>query len=121
MGEAWRRGEWLGGRGGGHSDPTAASAGYRMARAERLESERAELAEIVAEARMLAEGIRRLLGDTYANALTMRYLKGLQWRDVADRLGVCESTARNRVSTALDTIDSMGRANVVMGRGTATD
>ena len=92
-----------------------------MAATDRLRAERAGLAEIVAEARELAEGIRQLLGDAYADALTMRYLEGRQWQAVADSLGVCLKTAYNRVSVALDTIDALGRANVVRAMGTATD
>lgn len=120
--QSWRRGEWLGsGRSwGGHSDPTASRAGYRMRRSQALESERRELEEDVAEARSLTDGIGELLGEGYADALRHRYLEGMPWAQVSELLGVCERTAYNRANTALDTIDALGPARVRQAQGMAT-
>lgn len=122
MDEAWHHGEWLPcGSGGRYRDPTAGRAEYRMARTDRLNAERAELAQIVAEARALTAGVAALLGSSYGDALTQRYIEGRPWQEVADKLGVSLSTARNRANAALDTIDSLGMARVMQGVGTATD
>lgn len=121
--EAWRfSGEWLGGGSShaGHSDPTAARAGYCMRRAKRLEAERDELQESVDEARALARGIGELLGESHAAALTHRYIENQPWAEVAKALGVCERTAYARASTALDTVDALGPHRVKQAQGMAT-
>ena len=122
LGESWRRGEWLGsGARGWHGDPTSGQAGYRMRRSNALEQERESLTATVDEARTLARGVGELLGTSYGDALTLRYLKGHQWQQVADRMGVSVSTAHNRVNAALDTIDGLGAARVRQARGVAAD
>ena len=122
MEQAWRRGEWLGsGAKGWHGDPTANRAEYRMRRSKALDAERESLTATVDEARTLARGVGELLGASYRDALTLRYVEGNQWQQVADRLGVSVSTAHNRVNVALDTIDGLGSARVRQARGVATD
>lgn len=120
--QSWRRGEWLGsGRSwAGHSDPTSTGVSYRMSKSQALESERRELEEDVAEARSLTDGIGALLGEGYCSALKYRYLENRPWVQVAELLKVCERTAFNRVSVALDTIDALGPARVRQAQGMAT-
>lgn len=119
--EAWSRGEWAGPgiASGWHADPTAARAGYRAAARNRLEAERDELAEVVAEARALVDGLALLLGRSYADVLLYRYLENRRWAEVAELLGVCEKTAHNRAGVAMDTIDGLGHARVKQARGVA--
>lgn len=90
-----------------------------MGRTDALESELSALRSTVEEARALAEGIGELLGSSYRDALALRYLENHQWQEVADRMGVSVSTARNRASVALDTVDAMGAARVRQGQGVA--
>lgn len=122
MDESWRRGEWLGSGAswGGHSDPTASRASYRMSRSQTLEEERRELEEDVAEARALIDGIGKLLGAGYADALRSRFLEAMTWAQTAEQLGVCERTAYTKAQTALDLIDSLGPRRVQEARGMAT-
>lgn len=122
MNEGWRRGEWLsiGSSWAAHSDPTASRASYRMSRSQTLEEERRELEEDVTEARALIDGIGKLLGAGYADALRSRFLEVMTWAQTAEQLGTCERTAYNRVSTALDLIDSLGPARVKQAQGMAT-
>lgn len=121
MEQAWRRGEWLGsGAKGWHGDPTAAQAWYRMRRSEALEREREALKSVIEDARTLANGVGELLGQGYCDALTLRYLCNKPWLQVAGLMGVCQKTAHNRVSAALDTIDGLGSARVREARGVAT-
>ena len=120
--QAWRCGDWLTigvSRWSSHSDPTATRAGYRMGRTDALESELSALRSTVEEARALAEGIGELLGASYRDALALRYLENHQWQEVADQMGVSVSTARNRVSVGLDTVDAMGAPRVMQGQGVA--
>lgn len=118
----WKRGEWLGvgSSHAGHSDPTAARACYRALRRDELGEERAELEAVVIEAQELARGVRELLGGSYAYALLYRYLENRRWAEVAELLGVCEKTAYNRVSVALDTIDALGPQRTKQAQGMAT-
>lgn len=121
--EAWRfSGEWLGvgSAQAGHSNPTAARAVARLNRRQTLEAEREELQEQVDEARALAHGIGELLGESHAAALRYRYLENRRWPETAALLGCCESTARNRVAAALDTIDGLGPHRVKQAQGMAT-
>ncbi len=122
LGESWRRGEWLGsGAKGWHGDPTASRAGYRMGRSAALEQEREALRAVIEDARTLANGVGELLGKGYEDALLYRYVEDKPWQQVADALGVCLKTAHNRVNTACDTVDALGRARVLAGRGMAED
>ena len=122
MGESWRRGEWLGsGAKGWHGDPTSGQAGYRMRRSKALEQEREALKATIEDARTLANGVGELLGKGYEDALLYRYVENKPWQQVADALGVCLKTAHNRANTALDTVDALGRARVLAGRGVAED
>jgi DNA-directed RNA polymerase specialized sigma24 family protein len=92
-----------------------------MGRGSALESELVTLRETVAEAEALARGVGELLGKDYEAALTLRYLEGKPWQQVADALGVCLKTAYNKANTALDCVDALGRARVLAGRGMAED
>lgn len=122
MEQAWRRGEWLGsGAKGWHGNPTANRAEFRMCRSEALEQEREALKATIADAQALARGVGELLGKGYEDALLYRYVEDKPWQQVADALGVCLKTAFNRVNTALDTVDALGRARVRAGRGMAED
>ena len=118
--DAWRSGDWMHPtRSGRHSDSTATRALYRMGRAKNLDMERETLLQVINEARELADGIEKLLGWSYAAALRCRYLEGMIWQDVADEIGMCESTARSRLNVSLDLIDGIGPANVREARGVA--
>lgn len=118
--DAWRIGDWMQPtRSGRHSDSTATRAVYRMGRSKNLETERDGLLQVIAEAQELADGIEKLLGWSYAAALRCRYLEGMIWQDVADEIGMCESTARSRLNVSLDLIDGLGPANVRKARGVA--
>ena len=122
MNEAWRHGDWLGiGSKGTHGDPTASRAGYCMSRSKALEQEREALKATIEDAQALANGVGELLGKGYEDALLLRYVEDKPWQQVADALGVCLKTAHNRVNTALDTVDALGRARVMAGRGMAED
>lgn len=120
--QSWRRGEWLGSGAswGGHSDPTSTGASYRMDRSEELEMERDRLERDVEEAQSLARGVGELLGKSHALALRYRYLENRRWPEVGELLGCCESTARNRVAAAFDTIDGLGPHRVRAAQGMAT-
>lgn len=123
MNEAWRQGgDWLGiGSKGMHGDPTASRAGYRMGRSASLEQEREALKATIEDARTLANGVGELLGKGYEDALLYRYVENKPWQQVAELLGVCLKTAYNRANTALDTVDALGKARVLAGRGMAED
>lgn len=122
LGESWRRGEWLGsGAKGWHGDPTANRAEYRMRRSKALDAERESLRAVIEDAQALARGVGELLGKGYEDALLYRYVENKPWQQVADALGVCLKTAHNRVNTALDTVDALGRVRVLAGRGMAED
>lgn len=118
--DTWRRCDWpVVGCGGGYNDPTAGTATHRMGATRRLESELATLTATVDEARALVSGVGALLGESYAAALTYRYMEARQWADVAVLLGVSDRTAYSRVTVALDTIDGLGRRRVLEGQGVA--
>ena len=122
MNEAWRHGDWLGiGSKGTHGDPTANRAAHVMSRSKALEQEREALKATIEDARTLAHGVGELLGKGYEDALLCRYVESRTWAEVADALGVCLKTAYNRVNTACDTVDALGRARVMAGRGMAED
>lgn len=118
--DAWRSGDWLQpSRSGRRSDSTASRAVYRMGRSKNLGIEKESLEQVIDEAQQLADGIEKLLGWSYAAALKCRYLEGMTWQDVADEIGMCESTARSRLNVSLDLIDGLGPANVREARGVA--
>lgn len=58
-----------------------------MNRADALESELATLRATAAEARALARGVAALLGVSYTDALTRRYLENRPWQEVTDLMG----------------------------------
>ena len=122
LSEAWRHGDWpCVGSKGTHGDPTASRAWYRMGKSASLEQEREALKATIADAQALARGVGELLGKGYEDALLYRYVEDEPWQQVADALGVCLKTAHNRVSVACDTVDALGRARVLAGRGMAED
>lgn len=104
-------------RTGGRSDPAT-----RTSEAEAVMEARATVEwceDEVGEALRRIEGIRRALGGRYGDAIEARYVDLMAWRDVADELGVGESTARRLASAALDWCDAVGWAHVVAGLGVA--
>lgn len=122
LSEAWRHGDWLGiASKGTHGDPTANRAAHVMSRSKALEQEREALKATIEDARTLANGVGELLGKGYEAALTLRYLEGRPWKQVADVLGTCERTAYSRVSVALDTVDGLGAVRVRHAHGMAED
>lgn len=104
---------------GHYSDPTASNAVAVIRRAERLRNELDELDHVINQAASIVRGASQALGDKYARALQLRYLDGLLWADVAEKLGVSRETARTWTSVAFDWADSVGPVRACAGVGFA--
>ena len=107
-------------RGSDVSDPTAARAiynvdvwGEKLTHLRELEN---ELLEFIGVTLAIIEGVRRGLGDEYADILDQRYIDGLRWCDVlVDGKSVSSATGKRKVSVAFDWIDSVGLTGVLGG------
>lgn len=74
----------------------------------------------VERGRRVCAGVRAANpGLRWADALELRYISCLPWRQVADALGVSESQAKSDASAALDWVDSVGVAKACEGVGQA--
>lgn len=107
-------------KGVGPSDPTAARAAYDVdvlgPRIEGLRAWERELLDVIGATGEIIEGVRRGLGDEYADILEQRYIDCLPWSEVeVDGRRVARSTGKLRVAVACDWIDSLGVSRVLRG------
>lgn len=114
--------------GGGHSDPTASAAVALDGESERAEMLHLELCrsqDMVGYGLAMVGGIRKAMGDGYADAMEMRFLDGaeaaemrgrrLAWREIAEELGVSEATVLRRYEVVCDWMDDVGHDAAMMG------
>ena len=107
-------------KGSGIADPTAQRAiynvdvwGEKFAHLREIES---ELLEFIGVTLAIIEGVRRGLGNDYADILDQRYIDGLRWCDVeVDGKSVSSATGKRKVAIAFDWIDSVGLTGVLGG------
>lgn len=98
---------------------------------ERIDWEEANRARIAADYELIdlafsvcygedgRHGVWLAMGGAYADALCMRFVDPMSWREVASRMDVAESTARRYVDVAIDAIDSVGVPAAIAGEGPA--
>lgn len=109
-----------GGSGGGPvrrsepSDPVQARFDADEAARARLESARGT----VADGLRVVAGLRRVYARK-ADALELRYVRLMGWRQVGEALGVDARTARRWADIMLDWVDLVGLARAAMGEGVA--
>ena len=102
------------GRSTGCADPV-------QSRFESDEAARAQLAAAgltVREGERVIEGLRRVYARK-ADALALRYVRLMGWRQVGAALGVDARTARRWADIMLDWVDLVGLARAAMGEGVA--
>ena len=107
-------------KGGGISDPTAVRAVYNVdvwgERLELLRARERELIDFIGTTLAIIEGVRRGLGDEYADILDQRYIDGLRWCDVIiDGAPISDRTGRYKAAIAFDWVDSVGMTGIVEG------
>ena len=94
------------------SDPTAARACYNVdelsVKLAALRAEETELLERIGLALRIIHGIRRGLGDKYADVIELRYIDGMKWKDIAKDYEIPRSTGHELISVACDWVDSIG-------------
>ena len=89
---------------------------YEASVREEMDGFRAE----VERGRRVCAGVRAANpGQRWADALELRYVCCLGWRQVADAMDVSESQAKADVAAALDWVDSVGVAAARAGMGQA--
>lgn len=109
-----------GGSGGGPvrrsepSDPVQARFDADEAARARLESARGT----VADGLRVVAGLRRVYARK-ADAVELRYVRLMGWRQVGEALGVDARTARRWADIMLDWVDLVGIARASMGDGVA--
>lgn len=109
-----------GGSGGGPvrrsepSDPVQARFDADEAARARLESAMGT----VADGLRVVAGLRRVYARK-ADALELRYVRLMGWRQVGEALGVDARTARRWADIMLDWVDLVGIARAAMGEGVA--
>lgn len=123
--------EGVRGRGAGPAVRGGAAGSGMAATDERIDWEEANRARIAGDYELIdlafsvcygedgRHGVWLGVGGAYADALCMRYVDPMSWREVASRLDVAESTARLYVAVALDAVDSVGIAGAIAGEGPA--
>lgn len=101
------------------SDPTANRAIYNVeelgAKLDGYRRREAELIEFIGGTLAIIEGVRRGLGEDYANVLDCYYIDGFTWREVSKELGESVSTCKRQRDIACDWVDSLGVAHVLSG------
>lgn len=93
----------------------------RCVRAGELRAGVAEAERVVGRALRVIEGVRRGIGERYADVLDMRYVDAMPWDEVAQRMGCSERTARRVRDVACDYVDSVGMAGAMRGDPPAGD
>ena len=104
----------------GIGDPTASKAIYNVDiwsdRLQVLLAREKELIDFIGVTLKIIEGVRRGLGDDYADLLDQRYIDCLKWHDVQlHGKRVKLSTGKAKVSIAFDWIDSVGLTGIFGG------
>lgn len=94
------------------SDPTAAAVMRRQEMLARAESGRDAALVSIGEALAVIEGVRRVL-TRKADAVELYYIDLMPWAQVAQELGIGESTARMWRDDAFRWLDSTPRAYVL--------
>lgn len=102
------------GRSTGCGDPVQAR--FESDEAARAQLEAAE--RTVREGERVIEGLRRVYARK-ADALELRYVRLMGWRQVGEALGVDARTARRWADIMLDWVDLVGLARAAMGEGVA--
>lgn len=112
--------------GGGRADAmgaTDARIDYESRIAKRLEDDRALIdacgAVVYGRDQARPGGLRALLGGKVADACWWRWGAGETWAAVSDMVGMSERWCRQACEQACDTVDALGFAAVVEGRGMA--
>lgn len=105
---------------GGISNPTESRAIYELDvladMLGQLETRERELTEFIGTTLAIIDGVRRGLGNEYAEILGQRYIGGLKWADVRlDGEPISPRTGRYKLNIAFDWIDSLGLAAILKG------
>lgn len=103
---------------GGYSDPMDRVV-VLIDRRKRLSGELVELEAQVGDGLAVIEGVRRGLGDRYADVLDARCVDALSWDDAAFEVGCSKRSAMRRYDTACDWVDAVGLARARAGEGMA--
>lgn len=64
-------------------------------------------------------GVSYLMGPTTASIVHMRYVKAMQWDEIARTVGLSPSRCRVRADAAMDLMDALGPGRVKDGDGCA--
>lgn len=96
------------------SDPVQARFDADEAARARIES----ASGTVADGLRVVAGLRRVYARK-ADALELRYVRLMGWRQVGEALGVDARTARRWADIMLDWVDLVGLARAAMGEGVA--
>jgi hypothetical protein len=117
MGDDWKP-ETV--KGGGISNPTESRAIYELDvladMLEQLKTRERELIGFIGTTLAIIDGVRRGLGNEYAEILDQRYIGGLKWADVRiDGEPISPRTGRYKLGIAFDWIDSLGLAAILKG------
>lgn len=103
----------------GGADPSAGGPVVsRVVSDERAREVMRATEETIGEALRRIEELRRVFSRK-ADAVEMRYVDLMAWRDIALELGVYERTARLWCAQMFDWVDSLGWARLRSGRGVA--
>ena len=108
-----------GGKASGVPDPTAGRALAESSVVEAARAEACAIEDAIGAALALIEGVRRGLGEAYADVLERHYVDGASFSDVADEMGITKMTAINRRDVACDWVDMVGWRRALHGFGKA--
>lgn len=95
-----------GGGGSAPGDPTARAAAETL----EAQADMARAQEVIGDGLRVIEGVRRTLGEDYGDALEMRFVDLMSYRDMAREASCSHQTALNRVGVGLDWTDRWGVA-----------
>lgn len=101
----------------GKSDPTANRAIYNVdelgERLAELRRREGELESFIGVSLVVVDGVRRGLGEKYADVLEWHYIDLMTWPQINEEHGVPRSSAQHRACIAFDWIDSVGVSNLL--------
>lgn len=111
--ESWRHSDGLCVKSGTLPDKTAERAARHIVGAKKLADELRGLVPTIIEGRAVCAFVADRCGDSFGYALYWKYMHGMTWKQVAEKMGCTAAMCSNKRASAMEYLDQVGMERAV--------